>query len=113
MSKYMQIDIRILPIYEKRFVKLFPNISNLLMQLGYHEVVENEISLYHLVDHLVTIGRSPNTPSHLKETLSPHTSTLLKIKQAAREHLLARRLNELDRVLYELEDAFDELEGEL
>jgi len=113
MSKYMQIDIRVLPIYEKRFARLFPSISNLLMQLGYHELVENEISLYHLVDHLITISRSPHTPSHLKEILSAHTSTLLSRKQAAREHLLARRLNELDQVLYELEDAFEELEGAL
>ena len=109
----MQIDIRLLPFYEKRFVKLFPNISNLLMQLGYHELVEKEISLYQLVDHLATISRSPHTPSHLKETLAPYVSTLLVRKQTAREHLLARRLNELDQVLYELEDDFEELEGAL
>jgi hypothetical protein len=113
MSKYMQIDLRLLPFYEKRFRKLFPNISNLLMQLGYHELVETEISLYDLVDHLVTISRSPHTPSHLKETLSPHISTLLTRKRAAREHLLGRRLNELDKVLYELEDDFEELEEAL
>jgi hypothetical protein len=58
----MQIDIRLVPFYEKRFAKLFPNISNLLMQLGYHELVEKEVSLYHLVDHLVTISHSPIRP---------------------------------------------------
>jgi hypothetical protein len=45
--------------------------------------------------------------------MAPYISTLLTRKQTAREHLLARRLNEMDKVLYELEDDFEELEGAL
>ena len=113
MSKHMQVDIRIIPFYEKRFEKRFPNIADVLRQMSHNELVEKEVSLYELVDSLENIADSPDTPSRIREKLRPHVRKIVAVKEIAREHLLGRRLNELDQTLYQMEDAFEDLEGAL
>jgi hypothetical protein len=113
MSRYMQIDIRIIPFYEGRFEKRFPRIADLLRQTSHKDLVEKEVSLYELTDYLETIAESPDTPSSIKEKLGPYVLKIMPLREVAREHLLARRLNELDRVLYLIEDAYEDLEDVL
>ncbi|MGM0428571.1 MAG: hypothetical protein ACQEQ7_15205 [Thermodesulfobacteriota bacterium] len=113
MSRYMQIDIRLNPFFEKPFEKTFPNLAHFLRQRSYKELVEKDPSLYHLTDPLVMIAESPNTPADIKERLRPYVMKLDSLKEQAREHLLARHLNELDRLLYQMEDVFEDLEGAL
>ena len=110
MSKYMQIDIRIIPFYEKRFEKGFPHISDLLRRMSYKDLVEKEISFYEMADAVESIAESPETPSDIRDRIAPYTKEIVKLKETAREYLLSRRLNELDKTLYRLEDAFEELE---
>ncbi|MFO7600312.1 MAG: hypothetical protein R6X27_10955 [Candidatus Desulfacyla sp.] len=113
MSKYMQIDIRLIPFYEKRFEKRFPNIAKLLTQRSYTELVEKGVSIYEMADTLETVAENPDTPSDLKDAISPYVEKMMQLKEVAREHLLARRLNELDQALYRMEDVFEDLEGAL
>lgn len=113
MSKYMQIEIRVMPIYERKFKKEFPLITDLFERMGYIELAEKEISFYDLVDWMVTIRNSPNLPAEIKRVIDPYVDRMLEIKNAAREHLLGRRLNELDRLLYQVEDQFKDLEQAL
>ena len=113
MSKYMQIDIRIIPFYEKRFEKRFPNIAEMLRQVSYKEVVEKETSFYEMADSLEAIADSPDTPSGIRDKIGPYAEKIMGLKQIAREHLLSRRLNELDKVLYQMEDMFEDLEQAL
>ena len=40
MSKYTQIDIRLIPFYEKGFVKQFPRIVRLLREWSYRTPLE-------------------------------------------------------------------------
>ena len=109
----MQIDIRIIPFYEKRFEKRFPNIAEMLRQVSYKEVAENEISFYEMADSLENIADSPETPSGIREEIGPYAEKIMGLKETARELLLARRLNELDKVLYQMEDMFEDLEQAL
>jgi hypothetical protein len=113
MSKYMQIDIKLLPFYEKPFKTHFPKLANLLQTLSYTEPLEKEPSLYALVDVLHGIRRDPKTPQDVKLKLDPCLRKLLALRDEARELLLGRRLNALDQVLYHLEDEFEELERDL
>jgi len=110
MSKYMQIDIRVIPFYEKRFEKRFPNIADLLRRMSHKDLVEKEISLYEMADYLETITDNPHIPSDVRDQLGPYAAKIMALKEIAREHLLARRLNELDQVLYQMEDQFADLE---
>jgi hypothetical protein len=110
MSKYMQIDIKLLPFYEKRFKTHFPKLAKLLQALSYAEPLEKEMSLYAIVDVLQRILRDPKTPKDAKSKVEPHLRKLLSLRDEARELLLGRRLNALDKLLYQIEDEFEELE---
>jgi hypothetical protein len=109
----MQIEIKLIPYYEQPFSRLFPGITEFLHQLSRHALIEKEVSLYDLIDHVVTLNNDPRLPPSYKEKIGSHVLTLLSLKRRAREHLLSRRLNDLDRVLYKIEDAFEELEAAL
>ncbi|MBW2285389.1 MAG: hypothetical protein JRF65_12405 [Deltaproteobacteria bacterium] len=113
MSRIMQIDIRIIPFYEGRFDKQFPRLADMFGQVSHTDPLKKERSLYDLVDHLVSVNRDPAVPDDLKAKIGAHVETLLSLKREARDHLLARRLDDLDQVLYKLEDRFDELEASL
>jgi hypothetical protein len=109
----MQIDIRVMPFYEKRFEKQFPRLADLLRRVSYNELVEKEPSFYEMADALETISESPQTPAPVREVMSPYVQRIMAAKEVAREHLLARRLNDLDQALYRMEDIFEDLEGAL
>ena len=113
MSKYMQIEIRISPFFEKPFQKQFPNISDLFRRMSYREAIQEERSLYALTDYLVSLYRDPKTPVEMKNRLLPHVRKIRALKDQAREKFLVRDLNGLDQLLYQIEDGFEELEASL
>jgi len=114
MSKFMQIDIRLLPAYGSSGLKgSFPHLYEFLSNSGYDRVVANEPSLYEMVEVMIRIKNDPHVREESKKPIIGRLSELVKVRDQARELLLARRLNELDRLLYRLEDLFDELDGNL
>jgi hypothetical protein len=110
MSKYMQIDIRLIPIYEKSFVELFPGIANLLKEGGYQKHIDDDESLYLLVDCLVDLVNDPDVSPDIKKRIAPHVTKMSALKAMAREKLLSRKLDELDQYLYQIEDQFEDME---
>ena len=113
MSKHMQIDIRLISFYERGFKAHFPKLAKVLEICGYKDSVEQEISLYALVDVLRSTSDDKNLSSAVRDTIRPFVEKLLPLKEAAREELLARRLNSLDQLLYTMEDDFEDLEKAL
>jgi hypothetical protein len=114
LSKYQQIDIRLLPIYGSGGLRgAFPNFYKLLDDSGYTLVIQKEPSLYEMVDVLVRIGNDPHVPGAAKGAITERVGEFTKLRDEARELLLSRRLNELDRVLFRLEDMFGDLENRL
>jgi len=109
----MQIDIRLLPFYEKGFKTHFPKLAAVLEREKYLSSGENDLSLYHLVDLLHRMDIDPAVPSPVKVAMNGFLGRLTAIKEKAREALLARKLNDLDRLLYQLEDEFENLEASL
>jgi hypothetical protein len=110
MSKYMQIDIRLFPAYgEGGLKKAFPDLFKLLSDSGYYLVIEKEPSLYEMVEVMIRIRNDPHVREDSKQPIIRILDELIKVRDLARESLLARRLNELDRFLYRLEDLFGEL----
>ena len=110
MSKYMQIDIRLIPFYEKGFVEHFQGIASLLKEGGYQKHIDNDESLYSIVDYLVDITQDPGFSSYIKKRIAPYVVRMSALKSAAQEKLLSRKLEELDQCLYQLEDQFEDLE---
>lgn len=113
MSRFMQIDVRVMPFYEKGFRGHFPKLAELFRSARVLEAQASEASLYALTDYVVSLSRDPLVPRERRERVAPHAERLLLLKSQARDHLLARRLNELDALLYLMEDAFEELEASL
>lgn len=114
MSRYMQIDVRLLPFFgSDGFGKAFPNLVKFLRNNNRGRLVEDEPSLYHLVEALEGVTNDPAVPDRSKQAFEKTFGPIKAIRDEAREHLLAFRLKELDRCLYRLEDAFEELEKEL
>jgi hypothetical protein len=113
MSQFMQIDIRVIPFFEVPFEKRFPRLVEFLRRLSHGEVVKKEPSFYALIDTMATLSGHPDTPSELRDLISPYVDKLKNLKEQAREHLLARRLDDLDQILYRIEDQFEDLEGAL
>jgi len=52
-------------------------------------------------------------PSGIKEKIDPYVTKMKALKKTAGELLLSRKLNELDRFLYQIEDQFLDLESSL
>ena len=113
MSQFMQIDIRVIPFFEVPFEKRFPHLVELFRRLSFGEVLKKDPSFYDLIDTLTTLHEHPDTPSELRGLMAPYVAELEKLKAQARDHLLARRLDELDKMLYRIEDQFEDLEGVL
>ena len=113
MSQFMQIDIRVIPFFEIPFEKRFPHLVEMFRRLSYGKSLKKEPSFYDLIDIMVTLSEHPDTPSELKDLMSPYVAELQKLKEEAREHLLARHLDDLDKTLYRIEDQFEDLEGAL
>lgn len=113
MSKFMQVDIRVIPVYEKSLAKQFPRITDLLKKMSYREPVKKEVSLYVLVDYMVRLEDNPETPDDIKRKIKPYVQKMLSEKRIAREQLLSKKLNELDNSLYLIEDQFEDLESAL
>lgn len=113
MSKYMEIEIKLVPAYGSGgLTGRFPNLVKLLKNHGYDRVVEKEPSLYELVDVLTRIRNDPAIDQSAKRAILNMHDSIQKVRDEAREHLLGRRLNELDQSLYRLEDLFNDLEQE-
>jgi hypothetical protein len=110
MSKYMQIDIRLIPIFETGFAEHFPGIASLLKKGGYQKHIDNDESLYLLVDYLVDLIHDPDISSDIKKRIEPYVMKMSTLKAMAREKLLSRKLDELDQYLYQIEDQFEDLE---
>ena len=109
MSRYMQIDIRLVPFYEKGFAEHFQGIASLFKKGGYQKKLD-DASLYLIVDYLADMARNPDVSPDIKEQIAPYVIKMKALKERAREKLLLKKLEELDQLLYQIEDQFEELE---
>ncbi len=114
MSKYIQIDISLKAVYGSQGLRSsFPNLYKFLDTYGYTVVLKEEPDLYHLVDVVVRTRNDPAIPDNAKRPIVAMEKQLVKVRDVARELLLSNRLNELDTMLYRLEDLFADLEKDL
>lgn len=110
MSKYMQIDVRLLAAYgEGGLRRAFPDLYRLLDEGGYNLVIEREPSLYEMVEVMIRMNNDPHVRAESKKRIAKKLDEMKKVRDKARECLLSGRLGELDGLLYRLEDLFSEL----
>jgi hypothetical protein len=111
MSKYMQVTVSIRPYYPKDMAETYPK---LVHHLGYLDagLTNSNPSLYALVGQFDQIVyRFEGTP--LGGVLLRHREKLVKLYKDIQDNIANWGLAQADRLLYQMEDIFDQIESEL
>jgi hypothetical protein len=111
MSKHMQLTVSVRPYYSKDLEGTYPKLELHLRRLD-AELVKRDPSLYDLVGQLdQLLFRAEGT--HLREVLLRHSEKLRNLHKNIQENIADWKLAQADRLLYSIEDIFDEVEAEL
>ena len=111
MSKHMQITVSVSPYYQGDLESAYPKLAR---HLGYLDaaLVKSNPSLYALVARLDKLLYAFDG-TKLREVLLRHREELLSLHQSIEENLADWHLAQADKLLYKVEDVFDEIESEL
>ncbi len=111
MSQHMQITVTIRPFYKKSFESTYPRLAR---HLAYQDpgLVEKNPSLYELAGQIdMLLYHYDGTP--LRQVLLDQKEQLTQTFHAIEENIADRNLAEADKLLYTLEDIFDDIEYHL
>jgi hypothetical protein len=111
MSKTMQLTVTVRPYYQKDLQGTYPKLAR---DLGYLDasLANRNPSLYELVGQLdQLLYRHDGTP--LREVLLRHGEKLRNQYKNIQENIADWKLAQADKLLYGIEDIFDEIESEL
>ena len=113
MSKYMQLTVRIRPYYNQQGLKkAYPRLAHRLSYLD-EEWVDGGPSLFEIVGKLDQLLYQLEGDPPFREILLRHKSPLHRLYEDIEERIADWHLAKADRLLYEIEDIFDEIEHEL
>ena len=111
MSKYMQLTVTVRPWYQRDFEGSYPKLARHLGHLD-ADLVKRNPSLYELVGQLDQILlRFEGTK--LREVLLQHREKLRNFRKNIEGNIADWKLAQADRLLYDVEDVFDEIESAL
>jgi hypothetical protein len=111
MSKHMQLTVSIRPYYQKDLTETYRKLAH---HLGYldADLTSSNPSLYALVGQLdQLLHRFEGTP--LRGVLLRHREKLVKLYKDVEDNIANWNLAQADRLLYQMEDIFDQIESEL
>ena len=111
MSKYMQIKVAVTPFYQGEFAQTYPRLAR---HLGYLDrpLADSNPSLYALAAQMDKLLYTFDG-TKLREVLLPHREKLQGLKASIDENLAGWNLAQADKLLYQMEDVFDEIEAAL
>ena len=107
----MQIKVTIQPFYTKDFEQLYPKLVRTLKTAA-PDLIKQDPTLYELAGQLdKLLYHSDGTP--LREILIQHKEELKKTYVAVQDHIADWNLSKADKLLYRLEDIFEDIESNL
>ena len=111
MSKYMQITVTVRPFYQVELTETFPKLAR---HLGYldQELVHSNPSLYDLAARLDKLLYAYDG-TRLREVLLQHRQKLQDLQKRIAEAIADWNLAQADKLLYQMEDVFEDIEAEL
>jgi hypothetical protein len=111
MSAHMQIAVTVTPYYQEEFGKTFPKLAR---HLGYLDaaLVKSNPSLYALAGKLDKLLYAFDG-TELREVLLRHREGILSLHKNIEENIADWNLAQADKLLYKVEDIFEEIEAEL
>ena len=111
MSKYMHISVSIKPYYGGDLQQTYPKLARHLGHLD-AVLVQRNPSLYELAAGLDKLLYAFDGTT-LREVLLGHREKLKSLHESIEGNMANWNLSEVDRLLYKLEDVFDDIEAEL
>jgi hypothetical protein len=111
MSKYMQLKVTVSPAYSGDLEKVYPKLAR---HMGYldADLVRRSPSLFELAGQLdQLLYRFEGT--QLRTVLLQHGEKLRMLHKGIVERIANWNLAEADRMLYEMEDLFEDIESAL
>jgi hypothetical protein len=112
MSKHMQLVTKVQPYYKKGLAGVYPRIAYRLHFLE-PEWVDSGPSLFEIVGRLDRILYKSEADPPFRALLRKYKEQLHALYERIEERIADWRLAEADKLLYEIEDIFDEIEREL
>jgi hypothetical protein len=112
MSKHMQLTVRIRPYYRKGIGGVYPEIARRLGYLDEEWVAEGP-SLLDIVGRLDKLLYELEADPPFREILLQQKAKLHKLYEDIEGQVADWHLAQADKLLYEIEDVFDEIEAEL
>ena len=111
MSRKMQLTVKVTPVYRKDLEGDYPNLARALGILD-PELVKASPSFYELAGQVdVLLYRHEGT--QFSQALSLHKDALKDLHDRAQDRIADRDLAGADKLLYQMEDIFDEMESDL
>jgi hypothetical protein len=111
MSKCMHITVTVSPYYQKELRDAYPKLARHLGFLA-PELVQRNPSLYALAGRLDQLLYTfDSTP--LREVLLRQREKLLQLHKNIEKEIADWNLAQADKLLYKLEDIFDDIEAQL
>ena len=109
MSKHMQLTVRIRPYYKNGLKEIYPAIARELDRIGLSWETE-DLSLLDIVAKLDRfLHESQGNPS-FREILLKHRDKLRSLREKIQAHIADWKLAQADKMLYQIEDIFDDIE---
>lgn len=112
MSRWQQIRVRIEGVYKKGWGRDFPNLYRVLTGLD-NGLLNQDPPLYDLVPYLVRLSQEPDLEPGLAEALHHYGPQIIGLHRQISEAIGGWKLGQAEKLLYELEDNFVELEKEM
>jgi hypothetical protein len=111
MSRWQQIRVRVESIYKKGWGKDFPNLYRVLTGLD-NSLMNQDPPLLELVPYLVRLSEDKGLEAGLADALHRHGPKIISLHRQITEAIGGWKLGDAEKLLYELEDNFVELEKE-
>lgn len=111
MSKYMQLTVTVRPFYEREMKIVYPKLVRYLRQAD-PGLLDRDPSLYELAGQLDSLLYISDGTS-LRAVLLRHGDLLRSTHKKVQENIADRNLAQADKLLYTLEDIFDDIESDL
>ncbi|MBU1277187.1 MAG: hypothetical protein KJ720_17575 [Proteobacteria bacterium] len=112
MSRWMQIRVRVEPVYKTTFAKEFPKLYQVAIGLDNSLIGQNP-SLMDLVPVVVRLSQEKELAPGLSGAIEHYGPKIVALHRQITEAIGGWKLSDAETLLYELEDNFVSFEKEL
>ena len=112
MSKYMQLTVRVRSYHKQGLEADYPKIAKALGFLD-EKWIGKDLSLFDIAGSVDRLLYDAEGNPDFREILLKHKDNFRKLYKTAESHIADWNLAEADKVLYQIEDVFDQIEWEL